>query len=206
MNGRTELAGGIRVLVGVVAVGFSLLYLLSDVIEFAAGGFSTGQLALTYAAEAAVPFMVIGLYAVQRPLIGWLGLISAVSYAYVFVFFTSTVVVALLEHVPDLPAVQDRFGTWFTVHGVLMVLAGIGFGLAVYRAGVLPRWAGLGLIMGMALIAVTSTLPPVTQLASAAVRDLAFAAMGAALLVPSRRAERPSRQPTAQAERGASPP
>lgn len=189
MNGRTELPGGIQALVGAVAVGFSLLYLLSDVIEFATGGFSTGQLALTYAAEVAVPFMVIGLYAVQRPPIGWLGLISAVSYAYVFVFFTSTVVVALLEHVPDLPAVQDRFGIWFTVHGVLMVLAGIGFGLAVYRAGVLPRWTGLGLMMGMALTAVTSTLPPVTQLASVAVRDLAFAAMGAALLVPSRRPE-----------------
>jgi len=178
-------------MVGAVAVGFSLLYLLSDVIELATGGYSAGQLVITYAAEAAIPFMLIGLYALQRPRIGWLGLISAVSYAYVFVFFTSTVVVALIDHVPDMPALQARFGIWFTAHGVLMILAGIGFGLAVYRAGVLPRWTGLGLIMGMVLMAVTSTLPPVTQLASAAVRDLAFAAMGAALLVPSRRPEHP---------------
>lgn len=37
--------------------------------------------------------------------------------AYVFMFFTSTVLVALIEHAPDMPALQARFGTWFTVHG-----------------------------------------------------------------------------------------
>jgi hypothetical protein len=52
-------------LIGVSAVAFSALYLLSDVIEMAQGGFSTAQLVLTYISEAAVPLFVIGIYAAQ---------------------------------------------------------------------------------------------------------------------------------------------
>ena len=69
--------------VGLTAVVFSALYVLSDVIEAIQGGFSAGQLWLTLAAEAAVPVFVIGLYLVQRPCIGRLGRFSAVAYAYV---------------------------------------------------------------------------------------------------------------------------
>jgi hypothetical protein len=50
--------------------------------QVAQGGFSTFRLALTYAGEAAIPLFVIGLYAVQRPRIGRLGLAGAVAYAY----------------------------------------------------------------------------------------------------------------------------
>lgn len=52
----------IRVPVGATALLFSLAYFVSDAIEAAQGGFSTGQLALTLVAEAAIPFFVIGLY------------------------------------------------------------------------------------------------------------------------------------------------
>ncbi|MCU1364380.1 MAG: hypothetical protein JWN39_19, partial [Ilumatobacteraceae bacterium] len=51
MNGRpTDVR--IAALIGLTAIVFSALYFISDVIELAAGGFSTPQLALTYAAEA----------------------------------------------------------------------------------------------------------------------------------------------------------
>jgi hypothetical protein len=73
--------GGVGMLIGVSALGFSLLYLASDVIELLQGGFSTAQLALTYAGEAAVPLFVLGLYAAQRPRLGRLGLAGAVAYA-----------------------------------------------------------------------------------------------------------------------------
>ena len=53
-------------LVGLTALAFSALYLLSDVIEANQGGFSDGQLWLTFVAEAAIPVFVIGLYMVQR--------------------------------------------------------------------------------------------------------------------------------------------
>ena len=73
-------------LIGVAAVVFSALYLLSDVIELLQGGFSTTQLVLTYISEASIPLFVIGIYAAQRPRIGRLGLLGAVGYAYTFVF------------------------------------------------------------------------------------------------------------------------
>jgi hypothetical protein len=175
-------AARLAVMIGVAAVAFSVLYLVSDLIELAQGGFSTPQLALTYAAEAAIPLLVLGLFAMQRPRIGALGLIAAVTYAYTFVFFTSTVVYALVDHTHDWSELTTQLGAWLTIHSVLMVLAGVGFGAAVIRARVLPRWTGVTLVVGMVLMAVTAGLPGVTQTVAAAVRDLAFVGMGAAVL------------------------
>ena len=73
---RRDPRTGLLVLVGLAAVGFTAVYLISDLIEVAQGGFSTFRLWLTCAGEAAIPLFVIGLYAVQRPRIGRLGLIG----------------------------------------------------------------------------------------------------------------------------------
>jgi hypothetical protein len=108
------------------------------------------------------------------------------------VFFTSTVVYALVNHTHDWSELTTQLGAWLTIHSVLMVLAGVAFGAAVIRAQVLPRWTGITLIAGMVLMAVTVSLPDVTQTMSAAVRDFAFAGMGAALL---RRAQPEHRSP-----------
>ena len=170
------------VLVGIIAVLFSALYFISDVIELSQGGFSTAQLALTYVSEAAVPLFVLGLYAAQRPQIGRLGFVAAVTYAYTFVFFTATVVYALLNHTRDWEMLQQQFGAWVSIHSALMVIAGVAFGVAVARAQVLPRWTAITLIAGMALMTATTGLPEVTRTMSAGVRDLAFAGMGASLL------------------------
>jgi hypothetical protein len=186
--------GGLGILVAVAAVVFSALYLVSDLVEFAQGGFSTPQLALTYAAEVAIPLFVIGLYAVQRPRIGRLGLFGAVGYAYSFIFFSSTVVVALANRTRDWDALVAQFGPWVTIHGALMLVAGSAFGLAVIRAGVLPRWTGVALVAGVILVAVSSLLPAVAQVVAAGVRDLAFAGMGASMLL----ARRPQRRTTVQ--------
>jgi len=45
-----EASDGLFLIVGLAAIVFSVLYFVSDLIELAQGGFSTGQLALTYAA------------------------------------------------------------------------------------------------------------------------------------------------------------
>jgi hypothetical protein len=179
-------AANVTWLIGAVAVGFSALYLVSDLIELAQGGFSTFQLALTYVSEAAIPIFVLGIYAVQRPRIQWLGLVGAVGYAYAFVFFAGTVVYALVDDVSDWDALKDQMGAWITVHSVLMVASGLVFGYAVIRAGVLPRWTGALLILGMILMVIASGLPAAAQTAAAAVRDTAFAGMGVALLYLSR--------------------
>jgi len=187
-------------LVGLAAVTFSLLYFLSDTIELAQGGFSTGQLLLTYVAEAAIPLFVLGLYAAQRPRIGRLGLIGALAYAYTFVFFAGTVSFALTTHARDWDILVNRMSPWVTIHGGLIVLAGLAFGLAVVRARVLPRWTGLTLMAGVVLVAASSGLPDVVQTASAGVRDLAFVGMGMGVLVRGRR-----RGASSRAERMDSP-
>ncbi|MBM2615697.1 hypothetical protein JIG36_09040 [Actinoplanes sp. LDG1-06] len=181
-----------RLLVGASAVLFSVVYLVSDVVELAQGGFSPFQLALTYAAEAALPLFVLGLYARQRPGIGALGLAGAVGYAYAYVFFTGTVLYAIVERTPDWDTLSDRLGAWIGVHSALMVVAGIAFGVAVARAGVLPRWTGVTLIVGMLLMALTPLMPAVLQVGAAGVRDLAFASMGWAVLRSGHHGDRPA--------------
>jgi hypothetical protein len=173
--------------VGLAAVVFSALYFVSDLIEVAQDGFTTAQLMLTLVAEAAIPFFVVGLYLVQRPQIGRLGLTGTILYAYTFVFFTGTVVFALVNSTSNWDALVDRLGAWMTLHGVLMVVAGVILGVSVTRAGVFPRWTGWTLAAGVVLIAASSGLPPFAQTLSAGVRDLAFVAMGAWLLVGRRR-------------------
>jgi hypothetical protein len=173
-------------LVATAAVAFSALYFVSDVMELVQGGFSTPQLVLTYVAEAAIPVFVLGLYAVQRPHIGVLGLWGAVGYAYAYVFFTGTVLLALVDRSADWDTLVTELGPWVMVHGLLMVLAGSAFGVAVVRAKVLPRWTGTTLVAGVVLVALSSmlegVLPDVAQTLCAGVRDLGFAGMGLALL------------------------
>lgn len=173
---------GLPTLVGLSAVGFSATYIVSDLIELAQGGFSTVQLVLTYLAEATLPLVVLGLYAVQRPRIGWLGLLGALGYAYAYVAFTGTVLYSLVEQTSDWVALNEHLGGWFFWHGVVMVAAGSCFGLAVVRAGVFPRWTGYALIAGVCLVAATTGLPDPIRTLAAAVRATAFIGMGASLL------------------------
>ncbi len=169
-------------LIGWAAIAFSVLYWLSDLIEVSQGGFSSGQLWLTLIAEAAIPPVVIGIWWLQRDRLGRLGALSAWAYAYAFVFFTFTVVYALVDGTPDYDALTDDLGLSMTLHGAIMLLAGIGFGVAVARAGLLPAWTGYTLAVGVALVVATQTGGDGIQLVAAAVRDLGIAAMGAALL------------------------
>jgi hypothetical protein len=171
-----------RALIGAAAVVFSVLYLVSDLIELAQGGFSPPQLVLTYVSEAAIPLFVLGIYAVQRPAIGRLGLLGAIGYAYAYVFFASSVVYALLEDVPDWSALTDDMGLWITIHSLVLVMAGLAFGFAVLRAGVLPGWTGALLMAGMVSMVIATSLPDAVQTAAASVRDIAFVGMGASLL------------------------
>jgi hypothetical protein len=158
------------------------LYFVSDFVETIQGGFSTGQLWLTFVAEVAVPFMVIGLAFVQRPQLGRLGVVSAVAYAYCYLFFTGTVVYALVNATPAYETLSLELGWSMTVHGAVMVAAGLGFGDAALRARVLPAWTGVTLMVGVVLVAAAQGLPAEAQLIAAGVRALAFAGMGAALV------------------------
>jgi hypothetical protein len=108
------------------------------------------------------------------------------------VFFTGTVLIALVNQTSNWDALAEQLGVWVTVHGLLMVLAGVAFGVAVIRAGVLPRWTGVALIAGGMLIALSSGMPDVARTAAAGIRDLGFAGMGVALLTGHRRTPSPA--------------
>jgi hypothetical protein len=182
----------LRVPVGAAALVFSLLYVVSDAVEAAQGGFSTGQLWLTLVAELAIPFFVIGLYLVQRPAIGRLGAVAAIGYAAAYVFFVWTVIYPLIHDVPDFEALSHVFGVWMFLGGAAMVVFGLTFGWATLRARVLPGWAAVALMAGVVLVAATQGAPEGVQLLAAGVRDLGFAGMGAALLGRPHRPAQPS--------------
>jgi hypothetical protein len=174
-------------LVALAAIAFSAVYCISDAIEAVQGGFSVGQLWLTLIAEAALPVFVIGLAVVQRPELGRLGWFGAVAYAYSYIFFTYTVVYALIDGTSDFGALSDDLRPWMFLHGAVMVVAGLSFGVGVVRAGVFPRWTAVSLIAGVLLVSLSGSLPEGPQLVAAGIRDLGFAGMGAALLAGSRR-------------------
>lgn len=83
-----------------------------------------------------------------------------------------------------------------------MVVFGLAFGWAIRRARVLPAWTGTALMGGMVLIAASSTMPDIVQLAAAGVRDLAFAGMGVALLTGRARTSSSTSESTADARIG----
>jgi hypothetical protein len=173
---------GMPAAIGWSAVVFSALYWISDAVEASQGGFSDGQLLLTLIAEAAIPPIVIGLWWGQRQRLGRLGAVSAWAYAYAYIFFTFTVVYALVDGTPTYDALTDDLGLAMTLHGGIMLLAGIGFGVAVARGGMLPAWTGWALVSGVVLVVATQEAPQGLQLIAAAVRDFAIGAMGFALV------------------------
>jgi hypothetical protein len=180
---QVPVAIGTTRLVGGAAIVSTATYFISDLIEVVQGDFSTARLILTYLGEAAIPLFVMGLYAVQRPRIDWLGLAGAIAFAYSYVFFTSTVMYALVAGTSDYAALTRVFGAWMTVHGAIMLVGGLAFGSAVIRAGVLPRWTGVCLMTGVVLVAAASGLPNLARTVAAAVSDAAFIGMGVALLM-----------------------
>ena len=167
--------------IGYLAVISSLLYFCSDVVEVVQGRFSTGQLWLTLIAEASIPVFVIGFAVIrtQRPL-GWVGDLSAIVYAYAFLYFTGTVVYALSNGTRDYEVLTDQLGLTMTAHGAMMVVAGVGFGCSVIHARLFPTWTAVALMIGVVLVALAQGLPDGVQLIAAGTRDVGFVGMGVA--------------------------
>src|SRR5262245_37188752 len=86
--------------VGITAIAAPALHSLTDALEWYRGGFSPLQLALNYAAFVPMPWLALGLYAVQSPRPGAMGLVGALLYGAAFAYFGHTTLYALHEQIP----------------------------------------------------------------------------------------------------------
>ena len=174
----------LRLVVGVAAIAAPALHLATDLLEWRQGGFSDLQLWLNYAAFLPMPWLLLGLYAVQEPRPHPVALAGALLYGAAFTYFAFTTLYALAEGVPDYATLWQRTGVAYTVHGGLMILGGFLFGVAVLRAGRLPRAAVLLFIAGLALNLLFALIPvpEIAQIAGSTLRNLGLIGMGLAIV------------------------
>jgi hypothetical protein len=131
-----------------------------------------------------------GIYARQMHKVGWLGLISYLMLSLfwtlqtAFIFAEAFIIPLLASSAPQFvngflglfngQPVEMNLGAlpalWMLV-GILYMLGGLLFGIATFRAGVLPRWAS-------GLMAVTAALTPLAALLPHAIQRFAGVPMG----------------------------
>jgi hypothetical protein len=98
------------------------------------------------------------------------------------VFFTGTVVYALVAGSRDFEQLGAALNPWMTIHGAVMLIAGSWLRLRGKRGRGRPRWTGMALAAGVALIPLSMGLPAAVGLVGVGIRDVAFAGMGVSLL------------------------
>ena len=131
---------------------------------------------VTAVASMFLVFGLIGLYACQLAKVGWLGLIAFILTLAASAMLTSAELFAgaLAPTLAANPATQSlvnprQAGPFVIVIGAIAVLATVGnilMGTAIMRAGVLPRWPGLLIIIGYVLLAFGIGLAPLTIISS----------------------------------------
>lgn len=171
-------------IVGIGAISAPAVHTLTDFAEWITGGFSTPQLWANYLAFVVLPFVMVGLYAVQRPKIGLLGLIGSLLYGGSFVYFAHTTLYAIAEHVTDYETLLEHLGNLYTMHGLLMIIGGVTFAAATYRASVFPRWTAVmffvGIVLNLSFTLVAA--PDMFQTLGSALRNLGLIGMGGYLI------------------------
>ncbi len=138
-----------------------------------------------------------GLYARQARKTGWLGLAGylLLSLWFVVIMGFSFVEAFVLPHISSASPgfVQSWMGmfngpagafdigslpTLWTLLGFIYILGGLLFGIATFRAGILPRWAGALLAASTALAPIAATLPNASQPKTAIPMGIALAWLG----------------------------
>lgn len=124
-------------------------------------------------------FGLAGLYARQAEKAGWLGLVGFVLFStwlgiiMPFSFIEAFILPRLLTESPVfVEGFMNMFSgaasevdlgilpTIWTLSSPMFILGPLLFGIATFRAGVLPRWAGALLAIGSVLIPVAAMVPP----------------------------------------------
>src|SRR6266566_8235727 len=167
--------------------------------------FSTSTWAIVHYVGVAMCFLILlgitGIYARQVEESGWLGLAGFLLFSLMWALttalqFAEAFILPVLA--TDAPKFVEGFlgipaGTAsevslgilpavYSLTSVLYLLGGVLFGIATFRAGILPRWAGGGLAVGTVAPLVLSLLLPHELIRLAAVPvGLALALLGYAL-------------------------
>lgn len=147
-----------------------------------------------------------GLYARQAEKSGWLGLAGylmlnlwlalLLGFGFVEVFIVPALATAAPAFVAGwlgmfngTPSAIDLGGlpTLWTVTGPLYILGGLLFGIATFRARILPRWAGLLLALGTAMGPLAAVLPLDLQPKIALPVGIALVWLGYGLFIERRR-------------------
>lgn len=155
-------------------------------------------------------FGMAGLYARQVEKSGWLGLagfilfslwlalVMPLSFVEAFILprlasVSPAFVAGFLGMFTGIPSAVDLgiLPTLWNLSGPLYIIGPLLFGIATFRAGVLPRWAGALLTLGALLVPVGAVVPPEYQPEVALIPvGLAVAWLGTALFA-ERREETP---------------
>jgi len=164
---------------------------------------TTPQWAIVHTLATAMCFLILpglaGIYARQVEESGWLGLAGFLLYSLSwlltapFTFAEVFILPLLATKAPTFvegflgifsSAGATNFGVLtalWTLTGLLYMFGGALFGIATFRAGILPRWAAILLVVGSALAPVAALLPPEHEPKVAAPVGLALAWLGYAL-------------------------
>jgi hypothetical protein len=145
-------------------------------------------------------FGMAGLYARQAEKSGWLGLIGfilftvwmtlASGFSFVEAFIlprlateSPAFVTGILGMFSGIPSPVDLgiLPTLWNISGPMYILGPLLFGIATFRAGVLPRWAGALLVLGALLVPVGALVPAEYQPRIMVPVGLAIAWLGYAL-------------------------
>jgi hypothetical protein len=150
-------------------------------------------------------FGIMGLYVRQAEKSGWLGLAGFVLFSIwmgLVMGFTFVEAFILPRLTTESPAFVAGFLGMFTgipsevdlgilptlwnISGPIYILGSLLFGIATFRAAVLPRWAGALLVLGALLVPVGAIVPPEYQPKIMIPVGLAVAWLGYALLTERR--------------------
>ncbi|WP_364148061.1 hypothetical protein [Paenibacillus sp. LPE1-1-1.1] len=166
---------------------------------------TTSQWAIVHALATAMCILfllgITGLYARQAEKAGWLGLASFLLYSLSWVLtghftFAEVSILPLLgTEAPTLAegfigvftssAGEMNFGVLanlWTLTGALYILGGLLFGIATFRAGILPRWPAVLLVVGSVLGPIVAALLPLEHQPKVAIPvGVALAWLGYAL-------------------------
>lgn len=175
----------LRRAIAILAISAPGLHMATDIWEVVGSGFSPPQLVLNYLAFVLMPFLMMGLYAVQSPRIKWPGLLGALLYGAAFVYFAHSTLSALEYSVRDYATLWTGLGITYTLHGFIMIVGGALFAIYSLKAKVLWRPGlvvfGLGLALNLLVAALQS--PEIFQTAGSTVRNFGLISIGVKLLL-----------------------